>query len=428
MDGLLDQLPCGVVSYSDDGTVLFANSTLSTMLGYARAEIEGRHIEQLLPLASKIFFQTHFYPLVRLHGHAEELFLLLRQKDGSDIGALINARRREHDGGWVTDCAIMEVRERRKYEDALLRAKRAAEEAHDVLALRTRDLEAANDTLERQATELEAQQYQLEEQAAELELQSDALSSANDALMIRADELEEARLAADDANRAKTQFVTVMSHELRTPLNAIGGYAQLLELGVHGAMTESQLGALGRIVRAQKILLGLINDLLDLARIEAGRVEYHIQPVATSEVISAVLPMLEPQMRAGGLTPIVGATDALVATDRDKFQQILINLLTNAVKFTPAGGTITLGVRASNDEEFVHVDVADSGIGVKAEHLARLFEPFVQVDDARTKQREGSGLGLAISRNLARAMGGDLVATSELGVGSTFTLKLPIAR
>jgi PAS domain S-box-containing protein len=426
MESLLDHLPCGVVAFDDRGTVLVANQTLADLLGYSREEVEGQHVERLLSLAGRIFFQTHLYPLTRLHSRADEIFLFLRRKDGAEVGTLLNAFRHERDGRAVTDCVFMEVRERLKYEDALLRAKRAADEARDALAERGRELEQANKTLGEQAVELELQQQTLQEQTTELEAQSDALLEANEQLLRNAEALEQARGAAEEANRAKTQFLGVMSHELRTPLNAIGGYTQLLELGVHGPVNDGQRDALGRIGRAQQHLLRLINDLLNLSRIEAGKVEYVIETVPIDDVIASVVPMLEPQIATSGLRLVVDAGNGLKAhADRDKVQQIIINLVTNAVKFTPRGGLIRVEARSAADGDCVHVDVADSGVGISAAKLDRVFDAFVQVDESRARRSQGSGLGLAISRNFARAMGGDLSVVSEEGHGSTFTLTLP---
>jgi PAS domain S-box-containing protein len=423
---ILNGLPCGVVSFEDDGTIVGINDTLASMLGYETSELEGRHVETLLGIAGRIFFQTHIYPMTRLHGRAEELFVLLRQKNGGDVGALLNAIRRDAGGRAVTDCVVLEVRERRKYEDALLRAKQAADAANKALQLRTDELERANKTLEEQAVALELHRQQLQDQATELEVQSEELLATNDELLLRTTELEQARIVADEANHAKSQFLAVMSHELRTPLNAIGGYAQLLELGVHGPINQQQREALERIVRGQRHLLRLINELLNLARIEAGRVDYVIDEIRVADVVASVMPMIEPQTSEAGLTSSTSVEPHLVARgDREKVQQILINLLTNAVKFTPAGGTIRTTAESDDAARQVRVSVADSGIGIPIDKLKSVFEPFVQVDVGHTRRKEGSGLGLAISRDLARGMGGDLRVTSEEGRGSTFTLVLP---
>ena len=419
MDELLDRAPCGFVSVADDGRVLAVNATLLERLGRAREDVVGHHVEALFTVATRIFYQTHFFPLVRMHGRAQEVFLLLRGASGEEVGALCNAARRERGGQHVTDCVLMEVRERRKFEDALLEAKRAAEQAR-------RAADVANAQLQEQAVELELQHTQLQEQAAEMEALNDELAEVNEVLRRRGEELERERQVAEEANRAKSAFLAVMSHELRTPLNAIGGYAQLLEMGVHGPVTEAQLVAIARIVRSQRHLLRLINDILNLAKIEAGRVEYFLEPVPLVELVEGVTPLVEPQMTAKGLRFTASADASIVATaDREKLQQILLNLLTNATKFTPASGSIR--IEAESGGPVARLRVRDSGIGIPPEMLGRVFEPFVQVDASHTRPSEGTGLGLAISRDLARGMGGDLTVESELGAGSTFTLTLPAA-
>jgi signal transduction histidine kinase len=389
VDSLLDTAPCGFISFADDGTIRAANATLRAMLGYARDELPGRRLESILNVGSRIFYQTHFFPLVRLQGRAEEIFLLLRAKTGDDVATLCNAVRRQRGGEWITDCIFMRVYQRQKFEDALLRAKKEAEEA--------------NEQLERQAIELEMSEQQLLEQGQELERQ---------------------RTLAEEANRAKSAFLATMSHELRTPLNAIGGYVQLLELGIQGPITEKQADALARISRAQRHLLRLINDVLNLARIEAGRVEYNLAACSLREMVDAVLPMVEPQLQSRRIRHFVDIAPELTAyADREKVQQVLLNLLSNATKFTPAEGSVT--VTGSVDGERVHLVVRDTGVGIPTERLAHVFEPFVQVDDSHARRAEGTGLGLAISRDLARGMGGELSAESEVGVGSAFTLTLP---
>ena len=230
---------------------------------------------------------------------------------------------------------------------------------------------------------------------------------------------------AHEANRAKSHFLTTMSHELRTPLNAIGGYTELIEMGLRGPVTEQQREDLARIQRSQKHLLGLINNLLNFARIESGHIELRVEPVVVDDELAAVEPLIAPQLTAKGLRYQRAAAVGRVAcqADRDKMRQVLLNLLSNAVKFTPPQGEVALSWDASDDAVRMHVH--DTGPGIPVQKLEAIFEPFVQLTDTFTRVTEGTGLGLAISRELARAMGGDVTVTSEVGRGSTFTLTLP---
>jgi PAS domain S-box-containing protein len=234
-----------------------------------------------------------------------------------------------------------------------------------------------------------------------------------------------ARAEAEAANRAKSEFLAVMSHELRTPLNAIGGYAELMSMGIRGSVTPQQREDLERIQTSQRHLLGLINDVLNYAKLETGNVHYDIQNVVVRGELARAEGLVEPQARAKGLQLTVGdcAPRATVRADADKLRQILVNLLSNAIKFTNAGGRIHL--ECTEEPTHMAFRVQDSGIGIPPEKIDAIFEPFVQVRSGLTRTAEGTGLGLAISRDLARAMGGELVAESVPGSGSTFTLRLP---
>jgi PAS domain S-box-containing protein len=245
------------------------------------------------------------------------------------------------------------------------------------------------------------------------------------------EQADSAAARADEANRAKSQFLANMSHELRTPLNAIGGYVQLIGLGLHGPVTDAQREALERVNRAQRHLLGLINDVLNYARIEGGRVEYDLQEVPLAGVLADVEGMVGPQVRARGLTLEVhagsGGAPAIAMADREKLVQVLLNLLSNAIKFTAPGGRVTAAVADDEDGPagaWVYLRVSDTGIGIPAEKLDSIFEPFVQVRSDFNRSTGGTGLGLAISRDLARGMGGDLTVRSSEGVGSAFVVRL----
>jgi len=241
------------------------------------------------------------------------------------------------------------------------------------------------------------------------------------------EEAERARREAEAANRSKSEFLAVMSHELRTPLNAIGGHIELVELGIHGPVTTAQRDAFVRVQRSQRHLLGLINQVLNYARIEAGAVTYDLQPVLVGDVIAAVEAVVAPQLRDKELMHAIDveSTSLCVHADPERLQQILLNLLSNAIKFTESGGEVRISASPLDESaRQVRIAVTDTGRGIPAEKLEAIFEPFVQVDSRLTRTEGGTGLGLAISRDLARRMAGDLTVVSELGQGSTFTITL----
>jgi signal transduction histidine kinase len=234
------------------------------------------------------------------------------------------------------------------------------------------------------------------------------------------------RIAAEQASRAKSQFLGNMSHELRTPLNAIGGFAELMEMGALGPVTDEQRASLARIRRNQQHLLTLVVEILNFVRVESGRMEYHVGAVPIQAVLSEISEMLSGVIKEKGLV-LVGPrceANAVARADRDRVRQILLNLVMNAVKYTPVGGgTISLSCAVTSDS--VIVNVADTGHGIPPEKLEAIFEPFVQLGTGLIDRQGGVGLGLAISRDLARGMGGDVSVQSTVGVGSRFTLTLP---
>ena len=386
----------GIFMLDPGGHIASWNEGAQHIKGYTEREILGRHFSVFYPRedveAGKPPWELE---VAAREGRFEDEGWRIR-KDGTRfwanvvITALRNAR-----GELVGYTKVTrDLTERRKAEERAVEAARrlAVEETARVMA---------------------------EERTREL-------SELNERLRVQAEELEQRRREAEEANRVKSEFLAAMSHELRTPLNAIGGYAELLGMGIRGPVNPEQTAALQRIQRNQQHLLGLINDILNFSRLEAGEVTYVTQPVPVRATLLSAVQMVAVSAEAKQVALTVGEGPPLAAlADGPKVEQILLNLLSNAIKFTEPGGRIDLEFADEGDR--VRIGVRDTGIGIPADQLESIFEPFVQVGRSLTQQAEGTGLGLAISRELARAMGGDLVAESGEGTGSVFILTLPRA-
>jgi len=242
-----------------------------------------------------------------------------------------------------------------------------------------------------------------------------------------AKDLNAAREIAESANRAKSGFLAVISHELRTPLNAIMGYVELLMLEIDGPLNPGQRGILERIRQSQRHLLSLIEDVLGFAQVEAGRLSFTLQPVRVRDAVAGIEPIIEQESKKKQLALTIDEipSDLAVRADPDKLRQVLLNLITNSIKFTPAGGTVS--ILAERDRERVAIKVRDTGIGISAANLGHVFDPFFQVDQGGTRRYPGVGLGLSIVRDVVLAMDGDVEIESEKGEGTTVTVMLPPA-
>jgi PAS domain S-box-containing protein len=357
---LINRCPALVCEIEHDGRTIFANDAVRAMLGFDADEIVGQLWSSLIPEDQRASVREMAVAVRR--GDVTSFELPLRTRSGDVRCVLFNtANRYDADGELQMVVAFgIDITERKRAEES------------------ARKLAAA----------------------------------------------ERARSEAEAANKAKTDFLAVMSHELRTPLNAIGGYAELIEMGLRGPVTTAQTEDLAKIRRSQRHLLGLINDIMNFARLETGHVSISLKDIVVNETLAVLDALTEPQVAAKGIAYVKAQCEpGLTAwADEEKTRQILINLVSNAIKFTPRGGTITITCEA--DETTMRFQVRDTGQGIAREKLEMIFEPFVQVNKQFTRD-EGVGLGLAISRDLARMMNGELTAESELGVGSVFTLTLP---
>jgi PAS domain S-box-containing protein len=330
------------------------------------------------------------------------------RKDGSRIDVSLSVSPIRDESGRIIGAA--------KVARDITEAKRLQRAEQNLVE----ELQQLASELEQQVEEGQALQEELEQTNEEL---TRSLQDAQDAR----GQADAARHEAEEANAAKSRFLATMSHELRTPLNAIAGYVDLLDANIRGPMTPAQRQDLARIKRSEETLLRLIEDVLNFAKLESGRLAYHYEAMPLDQLLVSietfVHPRLEQKQLAYEFEPC--GSDVVVSIDRAKVEQIMLNLLSNAVKFTDTG---RIHVRCAADADNVRIEVCDTGRGIRADLLDTIFEPFVQGDHSLTRTAEGTGLGLSISRELARAMGGDIAVRSESGSGSVFTLVLPRRR
>jgi PAS domain S-box-containing protein len=381
---LFDLAPEPYVVTDGVGNIEEVNAAASELFGLPGKVLVGKPIADFVDASSRPEFET------RLHALGDEArvgtwTVETRVRDGrlATVEATVSTLEGRADGTSPLCWLLRDVSERRNSEESLQALNRSLNAR---VAQRTRELELA----------LEGEQG--------------------------------ARREAEAANRIKSELFARLSHEFRTPLHAVSGYLEILQQNIHGGLNVEQRRDVERIHQAQEHLLALVNMILDFAKLEGGTVELSMAEIPIEETLRGADALVAPQFAKKGVkyTHRSGDPSVSVFADREKVQQIVVNLLANAVKFTPTGGAVELDWRL--EDETLLVRVRDSGSGIPADRIEEIFEPFVQLRGSGSSPTGGTGLGLPISRDLARAMGGEVRATSTVGVGSVFTLTLPLRK
>ena len=373
---LLEAAPDAIIEVDRDGRIVLLNVVTEKLFGYTREELLGSPVELLVPRELRGAHSGHRanywgHPSMRPMGTGMKLHGL--RKDGTRFPVEISLSPVKSEDGFRVTAIIRDITEREQIEERL----RAIQEKY------TRELAETNRELELRNREIER------------------------------------------ANRLKSEFLASMSHELRTPLHTVIGFSELLGEEIEGPLNEKQKRFIGHIHKDSMHLLELINDILDLSKIEAGRLELRLEPFDAAQAIEEVLGSIRPQGSAKSIRLTTGVSvPAALHADRLRFKQVLYNLLSNAVKFTPESGAVR--VEAVVADGCVQVSVADTGIGIAKEEHASVFNKFHQVGATTKGVREGTGLGLAITRHLVEQHGGRIWLESEPGKGSRFTFTVPI--
>ncbi len=473
-----DDLPVAVAVVDDDGLLLEVNQTLAGLLGQDACALQGQQVGLLMSRASTLLYHSYIFPLLKMSGQVDEVSIQLRDSQGQRIDALLGARREVVQGKGVVRCVFMRLKERGRLEYQLLTAKRAADEAPGLLFQLRRarhelarftyvtdavrrlfkvapaqalddadviwrqvhpdDAPCVRDTLDASAQNLSPWRCEcramVDQRLMWLELHATPHQEPDGAVVwngYMADITERKgmelglreKASAERANQAKSEFMARMSHELRTPLNGILGFAQLLQMQDADNLRADQRNKLGYIEAAGHSLLRLINEVLEIARIEAGHMSVQMADQALDEVIRSSLLMAEPLAAKRHVSlNWVGERGWMVQADRHRLGQVLLNLLSNAIKYGPEQGQVEVQVEQGPGET-IELRVQDQGPGLSPAQQAQLFQPFNRLG-AEHSQVEGVGLGLVITRGLIELMGGQLQVRSLPGQGACFVVSL----
>ncbi|EFO80723.1 two-component hybrid sensor and regulator [Oscillochloris trichoides DG-6] len=482
---LYENAPVGYHSLDAEGLLIVLNQTQLNWLGYTREDLLGRPFIEILSPRSIPDFE-HIFPLFKQQGSVRDLEFEMRKKNGTLMPVLISATAVYDECGnyLMSRSTVFDNTERKKAELALReteeRTRLLIESSPDAIVLFSEQGEVVqlNRAFEQMTGYTSAQMLgrtpehiglimpdmtwdlalmvshdlaehhyfttiDLQIQRANGEMldvamrvfgltlqgQPHYLATLRDVTTEKhaEEKLRQANVALAHAARTKDEFLASMSHELRTPLNAILGLSEALIEGVRGPLNERQLDALHNIEASGQHLLALINDILDLSKVEAGRLDLQIEAVSVAEVCQASLLFVKEQALKKSLRLSFHLDDQMAEMDADprRLKQMLVNLLSNAVKFTPPKGHVNLHVTIDLEAEQIVFVVEDTGIGIAQDDLPRLFQPFKQLDSRLSRQHEGTGLGLALVRRLAEMHGGGVMVESELGKGSRFSIQLP---
>jgi signal transduction histidine kinase len=354
MDPLLDSAPFGFLVVRDDGYVELANATAAGMLDTTTEALVGAHVDNIFATPSRIFYQSHVFPTLKLQGRINEVYLSMTTASGDELPVLMNARRRETADGPRSDWALVAMKQRNEYENEILKARRIAEEA----------------------------------------------------------------------SVAKDNFLSFVSHELRSPLTAIKNWAALLASNTLDAAKVKR--GLEAIDRNTDLQVKLVDDILDHARLASGKLRVDLEPLDARAILASVLESLEPTAHAKSITLERELQPGVmeISADSERLQQILWNVLTNAIKFTPMHGLVRVTLKRLDG--WIEINVCDTGKGIPAEFLPYVFESFRQEEGRATRAEGGLGLGMSITRQLVELHGGSISAASDgPGKGATFTIRLP---